>query len=378
MSLKEIFCQDKAIGLLQRAFTAGKMPHAYIFAGPEGVGKYKTAWEWAKLLLCKNPVAEKINGGDFSDSCGSCQSCRLFETDSHPDFHCVYKELREFTADGKGKGPPVDLPVDVIREFLVAKVQNKPTLSQRKVFVVSEAEKLNVSSQNCLLKVLEEPPAYCCIILLCTRLERLLPTTRSRCQIIRFGPIDQKRIIDKLKQMGIGEKAARYFAVLAGGSLGAGWQWAKLEAEGANLYETKRKLISAVASCEFADALDLAERFLKESKRIAGIWANINKNKSSSDIEQKVQKALIQIIMSAYYDVMNLNVAPAREMINFDQEEQIKKLAGRLGSQDAAAAAEKIDDCYRAMRWVEDSVNEKLIFEHLLLNFAGSGKIQSS
>ena len=146
MSLKEIFCQDKAIGLLQRAFATGKVPHAYIFAGPEGVGKYKTAWEWARLLLCKNPVAEKINGGDFSDSCDSCQSCRLFATDSHPDFHCVYKELREFTVEGRGKGPPVDLPVDVIREFLVAKVQNKPTLSAKKVFVVSEGEKLNASS----------------------------------------------------------------------------------------------------------------------------------------------------------------------------------------------------------------------------------------
>ena len=81
--------------------------------------------------------------------------------------------------------------------------------------------------------------------------------------------------------------------------------------------------------------------------------------------------------MSAYYDVMNLNVTPSREMINFDQEEHIKKLAGSIGPQSAAAAAEKIDDCYRAMRWVEDSVNEKLIFEHLLLSFSGSGRINN-
>ncbi len=115
MSLKGIFCQDKAISILQRAFAAGKSPHAYIFAGLEGVGRFKTASEWAKMLLCKNPVTE----GGFTDSCGSCQSCRVFEADSHADFHPVSKELREFTTDGKGKPPPVDLPKDVIREFLI-------------------------------------------------------------------------------------------------------------------------------------------------------------------------------------------------------------------------------------------------------------------
>ena len=59
MSLKEIFCQDKAIAVLQRAYAADKSPHAYVFAGAEGVGKFKTAREWAKLLLCQKPATEK-------------------------------------------------------------------------------------------------------------------------------------------------------------------------------------------------------------------------------------------------------------------------------------------------------------------------------
>ena len=105
MSLKDIFCQNQVISILQRAFAAGKAPHAYIFAGPKGVGRFKTAREWAKMLLCKNPVTEN----SFTDSCGSCQSCRQFEAGSHPDFHLIYKELREFTTDGKGKKTPVDL-----------------------------------------------------------------------------------------------------------------------------------------------------------------------------------------------------------------------------------------------------------------------------
>ena len=75
MSFKEIFCQDKAIAILQKAFASGRWAHAYIFAGQEGVGKFKTAVEWAKLLLCESPSIE--NG--FADGCGSCKSCRFID-----------------------------------------------------------------------------------------------------------------------------------------------------------------------------------------------------------------------------------------------------------------------------------------------------------
>jgi len=70
---------------------------------------------------------------------------------------------------------------------------------------------------------------------------------------------------------------------------------------------------------------------------------------------------------------MNLNVTPTKEAINFDQESQIKKLAGRF---DAELSAEKISDCYKVLHWIESSVNEKLIFEHLLLNLAESDRIR--
>ncbi len=76
MSLTEIFCQDKGISALQRAYNAGRMPHAYIFAGPDGVGRFKTAEQWAKFLLCQDPVAKESDSGIFNDSCGKCQSCK--------------------------------------------------------------------------------------------------------------------------------------------------------------------------------------------------------------------------------------------------------------------------------------------------------------
>ena len=76
MSLEDVLCQERAVKTLRRAFAAGRVPHAYIFAGAEGVGKFKTAREWARLLLCSNPATDD----GAADSCGSCESCRLFDT----------------------------------------------------------------------------------------------------------------------------------------------------------------------------------------------------------------------------------------------------------------------------------------------------------
>jgi DNA polymerase-3 subunit delta' len=361
MSLKEIFCQDKAISILQKGFTAGKMPHAYIFAGAEGIGKFTTAREWAKLLLCKNPVTE--NG--FADSCGTCQSCVMFEADSHPDFNHIYKELLEFTKDNEDKKTPLDLSIHVIREFLIEKVSNKPTLSQRKVYIISEAERLNASSQNAMLKVLEEPPEYCTIILLCTRMEKLLPTIKSRCQIVRFSHIDQERTTDRLKAMGLDSEKAKYFARLSQGSLGQGCQWAQLELAGANLYQTKKELVSFLPTYNLADCLYRAEWLLEKSKKIADVWGELDKATSKTDLHRRAQKTLIKIIISALYDSMKIDIAGPRRLINSDQQEQIKGIAKRFNPEQLA---EKITDAYKTMHWIESSVNEKLIFEQLLLN----------
>ena len=315
------------------------------------------------MLLCKQPIIEKDN----ADSCGSCRSCRQFDAGSNPDFAHIYKELREFTEDGKGKALPVDLPIDVIREFLIAKASNRPTLSQRKVFIVSEAERLNTASQNCLLKVLEEPPEYCCIVLLCTRTERLLPTIKSRCQTIRFGPIDERRIIEKVQEMGLEETPARYFARLAQGSLGTACQWAQLELGGANIYQSKRRLINSLTGYKLADALNMARELLVDSKRVAGLWTDLDKTTSKTDINRRALKTFVRIIISALDDTIKQQITPNKEAVNFDQQEEIEKLAARF---DAEQAAEKISDCYRVLNWIESSVNEKLIFEKLLLSLA--------
>ncbi len=341
--------------------------HAYIFAGLEGVGKYKTAREWAKLLLCQKPQTKKSKSASFADSCGGCESCTLFEAGSHPDYAHVYKELLEYTKDGKDKKTPIDLPINVIREFLIEQVAIRPALAHRKVYVISEAEKLNANSQNALLKVLEEPPSYCTIILLCTRLEQLLPTTRSRCQILRFGPVEEDRIVSQLGGMGLGSKPAAFFARLAQGSLGLACQWARLELNGAGLFEIKRGVVTSLAEYKMADTLALSEKILENARQVATGWTDLDKATSKSDLTRRANKTLIQIILAALRDVTIVHLAADRPLINSDQPEQMARLARRL---DPEQALEAVGEGYEMLRWLEDNVNERLIFERLLLRLA--------
>jgi DNA polymerase-3 subunit delta' len=367
MSLNEIFCQDRALRILQRGLAADRSAHAYIFAGPEGVGKYRTAREWARLLLCRNPRREKSKSSPWADSCGSCESCTLLEADAHSDYAHVYKELLEYTEDGKDKKTPVELAIDVIREFLIDRVSSRPALSERKVFVVSEAEKLNVSSQNALLKVLEEPPGYCTIILLCTRLEKLLPTIKSRCQIIRFGPIAEDRMIAHLAGMGRTPNEAAFLARLAQGSLGLACQWARLDCDGVGLFEMKREILVSFARCRLPDTPELIDKLQEETRQLASSWAEFDRATSKSDLTRRAQKTLLQILISALHDVTILHLAADRPLVNADQADQVAELARRL---DAERAITGVAEGYEMLRWVEANVAERLIFERFLLRLA--------
>ena len=366
MNLSDIFCQDKAVDALQRAFAAERIPHAYIFAGAQGVGRFTAAMGWGKLLLCKSPTRKN----NFADSCGKCPSCQAFDADSHPDFHHIYKELIRYTRNPQNKDKtPIDLPIDVVREFVIEKVQIKPALSAAKVFVVSESEKLNAASQNALLKTLEEPPDKSFIILLCTKLDNLLPTTRSRCQIVRFGPVSEEKIISHLAGAGIDKNEAKFWARLLSGSVGQAELLSKLEP---SFYEIKRQFLKRLCDCRLADCVELAQWINSTALQLTESWQKLKSGTSSSDISRQVKKTFILILISALEDAMKQLLAWPQELINFDQAEQIKILTQRY---DPQKCAELIEDCFLANRFIDASVNEKLVFERLLINVANSDKI---
>jgi DNA polymerase-3 subunit delta' len=194
---------------LAQAFAAvvrrGRLAHAYLFVGPEGVGKKLFAVALAKALLCEAPgAAERIAG------CDRCPACLQVEAGTHPDY-----QLTGLPADKH------EFPVALMQE-LTRNLARKPARGRHRVAILDDADHLNEEAANAFLKTLEEPPPRSLLILLGTSADRQLPTILSRCQVIRFAPLPVEVVADELVREGIVEQPAeaRRLARLSGGSLG--------------------------------------------------------------------------------------------------------------------------------------------------------------
>ncbi len=226
MPLSDVLYQDAIQASLQRGLASGRLPHAYAFIGPAGVGKQMLAVRFAKLLLCRNPVAiEPPVVGDsaiatWSEACGTCEDCELFEAGNHPDFHRVHRRLQRYHPDPKVRSRKATvLGIDVIRHFLIKDVALRPGRGRAKVFIVDEAELLHIGAQNALLKTLEEPPEHSYIILISSSADSLLPTTHSRCQVLTFRRLPTDFVVSLLvERTDLPPDDARFVAEMSDGS----------------------------------------------------------------------------------------------------------------------------------------------------------------
>lgn len=207
MTWSAIIGQPLAQRLLQRAVQAGRVAQAYLFSGPEGVGKRTTALELARALTCLHP------GPD--GACGGCSSCRKLLADPpvHPDVILIEPDGRY-------------IKTDQIR-FMQAEMYARPAESSVRVAIIDGADRMNAESGNRLLKLLEEPPAYAVIVLLTSNLAGVLPTIVSRCQVVNFPPLSPDAVAAILQRTGLDAQKARLYAALSGGSIGQAIRLAK-------------------------------------------------------------------------------------------------------------------------------------------------------
>jgi DNA polymerase-3 subunit delta' len=210
----QILGQDHAVQTLTTAYRVNRLPHGLIFAGPAGVGKGTTALALAALFLCEKPK-------DIAP-CGKCESCVVLAAGNHPDYHLIYRQLARIEKQDRVAR---DLSVNVIREFLLEKAANKSVVGVGKVFVVEEADLMNATAQNALLKTLEEPSGRTLIILLTESPDTLLATIRSRCRLVQFVPLDEALIRDQLMKRSVSRDDAAKAAKYADGSLGLALRW---------------------------------------------------------------------------------------------------------------------------------------------------------
>ena len=239
-----------------RAVQRGRLSHAYLFVGPDGVGKQQFARRLAQSLLCREPF------GDTLDACGECSSCRPFAAASHPDFL--------FVGCPEGKR---ELPISLIigseerrgQEGLCHDISMRPLAGSRKVAIINDADTMNEASGNAFLKTLEEPPERALLMLIASNLDAVLPTIRSRCQLVRFSALATADVEALLIEQGLVQSPdeARFAAALSEGSLTVARQLLEPELRG-----LRSTLYAAISSNGFS-GLSVAKTLLETIDKIS-------------------------------------------------------------------------------------------------------------
>ena len=198
MSFVSIYGQEGPITVLKSALEKKRVPHAFLFYGAEGIGKRTTALVFAKALNCEA-------GG--ADACDACTSCRKIDSGNHPDILIIRPE-GQF------------IKVADIKE-LQERMRFRPLEGARRVVIIDDAERMNITSANSLLKTLEEPSPTNVFILVSSRPHLLPLTILSRCHRLRFNPVQRDVIAAFLeKELALAPDKALILASSSGGSIG--------------------------------------------------------------------------------------------------------------------------------------------------------------
>jgi DNA polymerase III subunit delta' len=201
MKFAEVVGHESAIVRLRRLADDARVPGAVLLLGPAGVGKRRLADAFATRLLCEAPVA--------GDACGVCGQCTRVAAGTHPDLRVVTR------AEDRR-----DVRIEQVRE-LSRWLAQTPMMAGRKIAIIDGAHDMNEHGQNALLKTLEEPPGASVLVLTASAAALLLPTVRSRCQLVRLHPLPADAVARVLEAAGLPAERARRLVALAEGSPGA-------------------------------------------------------------------------------------------------------------------------------------------------------------
>lgn len=217
MTTAQIRGHQSILEMLDRALSRGRLPHALLFTGPIGVGKNRVARYLAQCLFCEQTPADQLS------CCHECSSCKQMAAGTHPDLLSV-------------ECPPdkAILPLSLIigsedkrgREGICYEMSLRPMTGNRRIAIIDDADKMNAESANALLKTLEEPSANYLMILIASELDAILPTIRSRCQLIRFAELSTADVSELLLEHQLAQSTdqAQQVARLSGGSLAVATQ----------------------------------------------------------------------------------------------------------------------------------------------------------
>jgi DNA polymerase-3 subunit delta' len=324
--------QEQAIGILKKSIKENKIASSYLFHGPEGVGKFTTALHFAMAVNC-------LAHDNEERPCGSCPSCRKILSLSHPDFVYIFPAPNyKFTSSGEiedakslteyesfitnKRDTPwkefffsgnVEIRIVSIR-LLFHRINLSVIEGRYKVFIIENAEMMNVATANAFLKTLEEPPSNTIIILTSSRPESLLMTIHSRCQKIAFYKLSRDIIeAELINKLQIENVAARVAARIADGNMKKAINLAEEQSS-----DSRSKALSIIQFAINRDDLAFIE-FIEEYKSL----------KTQSELKDIIRNLIVWLS-----DLMFAQEAP-EEVVNIDNIEFLDPVGSQISSLDA-------------------------------------------
>ncbi|MBI5485183.1 MAG: DNA polymerase III subunit delta' [Deltaproteobacteria bacterium] len=322
MAFADILGHERIVEVLRRSLRTGKIAHAYLYEGNSGCGRKKTALALIQALFCRALP---------DDACGVCPSCRKITAGNHGDIHII-----EPLQDKR------DISIEQLRA-MQRELSLRPYEAPRKVCMIEPAERMSVNAANSLLKTLEEPPGNALIILLTENAGMLLPTIRSRCQLMRFSHLSPEHVRTLLEKTGIDPGTASLLAPMSGGSV---QQALGLDNEA--LSARREVVLSALAR------LDI--------NQIATVFDSSEELSGNRDETLE----LLDMMLSFFRDAVHL-AAGSSEILNQNARPAIEAISRRRS---LTRNLELLGNIHETRRAVQRNANSKLALDHLFMNIA--------
>jgi DNA polymerase III subunit delta' len=325
--LFDLVGQEDAARRLSQLVTSGRLHHALLFEGPEGVGKFTAATALATSLLCRRPPRP-------GEPCGECASCVKIEGGNHADLHLIRTtEPRIKIAEVRDAERALSL---------------RPVEGQRKLLLIEDIHKMTIEAQNALLKTLEEPRGTTYIILTTSRTRNVLPTVVSRCQRVMFRALSVEQIAQLVSVQG---PAAKMIAALAQGSVG------------------RAQSIEIDAVLEVRDRMADLDRRLDRPTPQAAIDA-IEAAQELGQDRGEMAKSLDALLLWLHDQMLLASGADTSELANADLEDDLESLVSARGLTKVLHRARTVIEARRQID-LPFNLNATMIAEQMCLALAG-------
>ncbi|SNZ18292.1 DNA polymerase III, delta prime subunit [Terribacillus aidingensis] len=308
--------------MLINSLKRDRISHAYIFQGARGTGKAELSRLYAKSIFCKNRTG--------AEPCNDCKDCRRIDSGNHPDLHWIIPD---------GASIKNEQILKLQKEFSYTGME-----SERKVYVMENADKMTANASNRLLKFLEEPGAYTTAILLTENSQALLQTIQSRCQILALQPLQEGQFAELLNSEGISQSSARLLSQLTNNYEEA------MEISGQEWFAKARKLVVQLVEV-------LETRPNEALLFVHSQWMPVMK-------DREMQQLALHLLLLWFKDIIYLYADRPDSVIYIQEKDRLENSLRHWTRQRATDCLQSIME---AKRQLDQNVHPALVMEKLTL-----------